>query len=50
MIHGATFASRFLEALQPTLFAFYGTPGREVIEAAAPFNPIVMKLASGVMR
>jgi hypothetical protein len=50
MIHGATFASRFLEALQPTRFAFYGTPGREVIEAAAPFNPIVMKLASGVMR
>jgi quinol monooxygenase YgiN len=54
MIHGATFASRFagrfLEVLQPTRFVFYGTPGREVIEAAAPFNPIVMKLASGVTR
>lgn len=54
MIHGGTFAARFagrfLEVLTPTRFVFYGTPDREVIEAAAPFNPIVLKPAAGVTR
>lgn len=54
LIHAGTFAAkfaaRFLDVLQPTRFVFYGSPSREVIEAAAPFGPIVMKPAAGVTR
>jgi quinol monooxygenase YgiN len=54
LIHGGTFstrfAGRFLEVLKPTRFTFYGSPSREVIDSAAPFNPTVMKPAAGVTR
>jgi quinol monooxygenase YgiN len=54
MIHagtfGARFAGRFLEVLTPTRFTFYGSPGQEVRDAAAPFNPVVMHPAAGVTR
>jgi len=41
-LFGENFAKRFFEILKPTRIVVYGTPGVEVKDALAAFNPVYM--------
>jgi quinol monooxygenase YgiN len=46
----ATFAERFLAALEPTGFTVYGNPSAELREALGAFGPAYMTPAAGFTR
>jgi quinol monooxygenase YgiN len=44
------FAAQFVEVFQPLRFVVYGSPGAEVREALAGFNPIYLQTVGGFRR